>query len=482
MKFNTKTPTTKTTNLAGGEAYQQTDELELVSIMLTSFATDSTYRSGDQTITRLKELIARSKDKLQVAKAAVYARTVFGMRSITHVVASELGKIIGKETWAKGFYKAIVHRPDDMLEILSYHKANNGKIPNSMKKGFAKAFDKFNAYSLGKYRGEGKAFKLIDVVNLVHPVSMVSNKEALEGLVRGTLRSEDTWEVELTKAGQDAKNEQERGQLKAAAWLKLFQEKKIGYFAILRNLRNIIQDAPFAVDMACAMLMDENLIRKSLVLPFRYLTAFEEIQKLPPSNDVRKVMTAISAAVDMSLQNVPKFEGETLVVLDKSGSMNEGITMGSKSPHVIGALFAAVLVKKNNCDFMEFSEVAKYRNLNTLDSTVTLVNSIKFATGGTNFHSIFQTANKKYDRVIILSDMQGWIGRDCPTASFNAYKTAHGAEPFIYSFDLKNYGTMQFPEKNVFALAGFSERIFDVMKYMETDKQTLFKTIDAIQF
>lgn len=480
MKFNTKTPTTKTTNLAGGQAYQQSDDLELVSIMLTSFATDSTYRSGDQTIERLKELIGRSKNLLQVAKAAIYARTVFGMRSITHVVASELGKMIGKETWAKDFYKSIVHRPDDMLEILAYHKANNGKIPNSMKKGFAKAFDKFNAYSLGKYRGEGKAFKLIDVVNLVHPVSTEANKEALQGLVTGTLRSEDTWEVELTKAGQSAKNEAEKAQLKAAAWLKLFQEKKIGYFAILRNMRNIIQDAPFAVELACAMLVDENLIRKSLVLPFRYLTAFEEVQKSPASDKVRKVMTAIATAVDISLQNVPAFEGETLVVLDKSGSMNES-AMGTKSPHVIGALFASVLVKKNNCDFMAFSDNAAYFNMNTMDSTITMVNSIRFASGGTNFHSIFQTANKKYDRVIILSDMQGWIGHDCPSASFNAYKNKYAADPFIYSFDLKNYGTMQFPEKNVFALAGFSERIFDVMKYMETDKQTLFKVIDEIQ-
>jgi hypothetical protein len=40
---------------------------------------------------------------------------------------------------------------------------------------------------------------------------------------------------------------------------------------------------------------------------------------------------------------------------------------------------------------------------------------------------------------------------------------------------------MQFPENNVFALAGFSDRVFDVMKMMEMDKKVLFNEIKAIQ-
>jgi hypothetical protein len=30
--------------------------------------------------------------------------------------------------------------------------------------------------------------------------------------------------------------------------------------------------------------------------------------------------------------------------------------------------------------------------------------------GGTNFQDIFVKANKSYKRIVILSDMQGWIG------------------------------------------------------------------------
>ena len=474
-RFNTSAKsTTKTVNLAGGEAYSQSAELEFISILFTSFAQDQYYKSSNDTFNTLKNLIPKI-DKKFAAQAIVYARTKFGMRSISHVAASLLAPYLSGETWAKDFYKAVVYRPDDMMEILSYHTSNKGKITNPMKKGFAKAFDKFNAYNLAKYRGEGKGYKLIDVVNLVHPVPTESNKEAINALVKGTLKSFDTWETELTKAGQLAENEEDKANLKAGAWTKLVKEKKIGYFALLRNLRNIIEQAPDVIDDAIDMLTDVNLIKKSLVLPFRFTTAFDEINKLTQGQIVRKVLVALNKAVDLSIANVPVFEGSTLVVLDVSGSMQG-------KPSQIGSLFSAILVKSNNADFITFDDNARYKNVNPLDSTITIANSIRFASGGTNFKAIFNTANKAYDRIVILSDMQGWVGYNTPSAEFTAYKKRTGANPHIYSFDLNGYGSMQFPEKQVYALAGFSDKIFDIMGLLEIDRKALINEIKKADF
>ena len=100
---------------------------------------------------------------------------------------------------------------------------------------------------------------------------------------------------------------------------------------------------------------------------------------------------------------------------------------------------------------------------------------------GTDFNAIFNAAKKRYDRIVIFSDMQGWIGGYTPTAAFNAYKQRTGANPFIYSFDLAGYGSLQFPERNVFALAGFSEKTFDLMRVLETDRLALVNTIKAVE-
>ncbi len=473
-RFNTKTTGTKTINMAGGEAYSQSPELELVSILLTSFANDQFYRKADGTFEQLKQLIAKC-DKKFVAQAAIYARTKFGMRSISHVAASELARHIGGQSWGKDFYTAIVYRPDDMMEILSYHLSKNGKETNAMRKGLGAAFDKFDKYALAKYRGENKGLKLVDVANIVHPKPTEKNGEAIKALMKGELKSFDTWETELTKAGQAAENEDQKEELKKDVWVKLIREKKIGYFALLRNLRNIIEQAPDILPEALELLTSEHLIKKSLVLPFRFTTAYDEIEKLNSGKAIRDTLIALNKAVDISISNVPKFEGETLIVLDVSSSMRG-------KPSQIGSLFSAVLVKSNNSDFMSFDGDARYINVNPDDSTITLAKAMRFDGGSTNFNSIFERANRKYDRIIILSDMQGWVGYHTPQSAFNNYKQATGSNPFIYSFDLNSYGSMQFPEKNVFALAGFSEKIFDIMRLLETDKQALINEIKKVVF
>lgn len=471
-KFNRKSSGTKTVNLAGGEAFKETPKLEFVSILLTSFLKDKFYETENETMKRVINLIDTIKDKKFVAKAGIYARTKFGMRSVSHLVAGQIAKIVKGEDWTKRFFDKVVYRVDDITEILSFYLFTYGKpIPNSLKKGLNQALGRFDEYAIAKYRGENSELSLVDAVNLIHPKPTEKNKVALEKLVKGTLKSKDTWEIELTQAGQKAKTEEEKTELKKQSWVKLIKEKKIKYFALLRNLRNIIEQAPEVLDEALKILVDEKLINESLVLPFRYSTAYNEIEQM---SSTQKVLKAISKAIDISLQNVPKFEGDTLVVLDCSGSM-------AGQPAQIGSLFTSILVKTNDADLILFSDMAKYKTVNSMDSTLTIANSINFATGGTNFHAIFETANKKYDRIIILSDMQGWIGGNAPVKTFNKYKERTNANPIIYSFDLNGYGTLQFPERNIYCLAGFSEKIFDIMKFLETDKEALIHEIEKIE-
>jgi len=485
-RFNTKTVNRKVTvNRAGGKAYKTTTELELVSILLTSFVKDQYYRNASDTMDQVTNIIGGLKDKKFAGKAAIYARTKFGMRSITHVTAGELAKQVKGQEWVKKFIEKVVYRPDDMMEIVSYYGSKYGlkPLPNSIKKGIARAFDKFDGYQLGKYRGESKDVSLVDLVNLVHPRPNRKNEEALKQLVEGKLRSKDTWEKNLTQAGQKAKTDEEKAELKADVWKGLVKERKIGYFALLRNLRNILEQAPDLIDDAIALLTEEKLIKKSLVLPFRYLTAVREIEKLN-STGARKVIKALNKAIDISLNNVPKFEGENLVVLDESGSM-EG------QPQEIGSLFSAILVKTNDCDFMKFQEDARYMTLNSADSTLTLADKIAkdYRAGGTNFNAIFRKANKKYDRIIILSDMQGWMedsysyygNGGSPNKSFAEYKKKYKANPFVYSFDLQGYGDLMFPQEKVFCLAGFSDKVMDLMKILEQDRQALINEINKVE-
>ena len=95
--------------------------------------------------------------------------------------------------------------------------------------------------------------------------------------------------------------------------------------------------------------------------------------------------------------------------------------------------------------------------------------------------AVFDQAKGAYDRVIILSDMQAWIGRHTPKSAFDAYVARSGKRPRIYSFDLAGHGTLQFPEREVYALAGWSDKVLDTLKFLEQDKHALVREIENIE-
>jgi len=468
-KFNTKNQGTKIVNRAGGEAYRQKIETEFISILLTSFVENQYYRTANETVERLEKLIPYISTE-KVAKSLIWIRNRIGMRSITHVGAVILAPYLSHNLWGRRFFEKVVHRPDDMAEMISYYWRDGKRpLPNAMKAGFAKAFDKFDDYQIAKYKMENRNVKLVDIVNLVHPKPTAKNEKALRGLIKGKLTSSDTWESELTRAGQKANTDEEKEGLKKDVWAKLISEKKIGYFALLRNLRNILEQAPEYIDGALEMLVDRDRIKKSLVLPFRFYTAYKQLLEIPGS---KKVVRAISRAMDISLDNVPSFDGKTLVVIDESGSMGD---YWDKA-----IIFACALYKKNDADLIAFSNSARYVNVLPDAGLISMAESIVPAWGGTNFHSVFDILRISYDRMIFISDMQGWVGYDTPMGDLAKYEEKFNCRPYIHSIDMAGYGDSQFPEDRIFCIAGFSEKLFDIMKLLEADKKALFEEIERI--
>jgi hypothetical protein len=113
------------------------------------------------------------------------------------------------------------------------------------------------------------------------------------------LATPDTWEVQLS-AGADKKETFER----------LIREKKLGYFALIRNLRNMGQ-----AGVNVQLVREAILARKGgadKVLPFRYIAAARHAKQFEPQLD-----TAMQAA----LTELPKLSGATIVLVDNSGSM-----------------------------------------------------------------------------------------------------------------------------------------------------------------
>ena len=135
--------------------------------------------------------------------------------------------------------------------------------------------------------------------------------------------------------------------------------------------------------------------------------------------------------------------------------------------------------RKTVADAVTFADKAVVPALVPGDSVLSLSKAI-FACnqGGTNLRAVFEWMQKPYARIVLLSDMQAWVGHNAPKDVFNAYKQRSGANPTVFSWDVTGYGTLQFPERQVYALAGFSDKCFQLMSLLEQDRDILIHTIE----
>ena len=84
-KFNNNV-TMKTTNKSGHVAYKMQDKEKLVSMVLTTmFGEPKFYGDNSSELVKLAEEICQYDPEF-VSRLAVYARNVFNMRSVSHVL------------------------------------------------------------------------------------------------------------------------------------------------------------------------------------------------------------------------------------------------------------------------------------------------------------------------------------------------------------------------------------------------------------
>jgi hypothetical protein len=455
-KFSKKLQPAKTVNKAGGFAYSHDVQTELVFAVLTTFLDDKYYEKGAERISRIEDLVLKNKPEF-VANLAVVARKEFNLRSVSTLLIGLLARTHKGDSLVKDTIVKAATRVDDLTELVAYMGT---PLPKQVKRGVRNALFKFNRYQLAKYKGEGNEVSLVDVFNLVHPKVQHASEEQAQAwadLMKGNLKSFDTWETEISNCKPEEKK---------SKWQSLVAENKLGYMALLRNLNNLIKVGveDQYIDMAVGKLSDEAEVRKSKQLPFRFVTAYENV------SGNRKLSNAISVAMDIAVGNAPKFEGNTLIAVDVSGSM-------SGDPINKASIFAATLFKSHpNADLILFDERVSEVNIGDRLPVIDLAQQIKkLATGGgTNTSLVFQFAEKKgkkYDRIIILSDNQswqdsyGWGSTGGTQKYYEAYRKI--ADPVVYAIDIQGYGTKDITAGKVFHLAGWSERVLDFIKESE---------------
>mgnify|MGYP006146181359 FL=1 len=492
MKFNfLKKTNTILKNYEGAPSYQLSPEMELYSATVTSLLHDSFYEKAEERLIRLQQLIEKVSPEY-CAKLAVYARRSMNLRSVPIVLSVELAKKADAGAWVGKAIEQIVLRPDEITETLAYYQQTNkrtgtkrlNRLSKQIQKGLAKAFNRFDEYQFAKYN-QNTEVKLRDALFLVHPKPKdLTQQVVFDKITQNTLSTPYTWETELSALGQlHFGSEKAKNKAFKAKWEELILSKKVGYMALLRNLRNMLECniSDECLDMVLSYLSEENAVRTAKQLPFRYWSAYRELSNITDGRVIR-VIDALEKAMLLSAQNIKGFENDTKVVLacDVSGSMQQKLSAKSSLMYYdIGLLLAMLLQSRcKNVVTGMFGDTWKVIQMpsKSILSNVAAFHQREGEVGySTNAHLVIEDLLKREyqaDKVMIFTDTQLWNSQN---RDANSIKTAWQnykrkfPKAKLYLFDLAGYGQspMRVESGDVYLLAGWSDKIFEVLDALE---------------
>ncbi len=288
------------------------------------------YEDGKSIADRIVENAEKVKPEV-LAAIAIEAREVMNLRHAPLLLLDVLSNI-NRVRPGKGHVEPalvartverVIQRADEMGELLSVYWRNGRKmVPRQMRKGLAGAFGKFDEHVLGKYDRDG-AVKLRDVLRLVRPKPKDEAQSALWKRVKDRdLAVPDTWEVALS-GGAD----------KREAFTRLLAEGKLGYLALLRNLRNMAEAGVDADLVRAAIVARKGGAQR--VLPFRYIAAARAAPHFEP---------ALDQALCEAIAEMPVLPGKTIVLVDVSGSMDARLSAKSDMTRVDAAAALASII------------------------------------------------------------------------------------------------------------------------------------------
>lgn len=477
------------------------------------------YEDTTSKIDELVQLVAR-EDPAWLIKLAIYIRTELHLRSMPIRIAAIAATIPECREFLLMSASRILIRPDDVLEFASLLKDNryglSDHLPSVAKKIIAERLNSLDEIRAIKYR-RGSGFGLKHLLKLSHPapsdrrqdvifsylleparweqlpeedkalVPRISAYEALKRLpkkhhqtARRLVRENDLpWELVVPLLGSDAR-----------IWATVAPVMPI--MALTRNLRNLIisgaMKSPAVRSAVINRLTDPDVIRGSMMLPFRWLSArnalsafFTERGIPTDTGFALKLDEALNRAIELSTDCLPRWPGKTVIACDLSGSMH-GCPISEYStmfPIDIACILSSIAHRLCD-DHVLYAFAEKITRFSTtpgeglLESTARLRDiDVGHCTYGYKVVEDLVKNRDFVDRMVFLTDMELYSespslhdGNDLRSL-FARYQRSVNKKVDLFVVNLAAYGHFITPQGdgNVTYISGWSEGI---LRYIST--------------
>ncbi|MGF7396248.1 TROVE domain-containing protein (plasmid) [Thermoanaerobacterium thermosaccharolyticum] len=480
-----------TANREGYPAYARSLEEQYVQTLLTNTIGNTFYADSETLLAESNAIHDQILEKNPefAAKALIFARNkgfmrlqpIFGLAKLSSVSTELFARI----------FDNVVLIPSDLQDFMVILEGQGrGQGGRAVKRQVARFLNNISEYWAIKYNGRGRGYSLGDIVKTVHPKPINDKQKAIFAYLVGKeydkiqlpqiaayealKKTTDTKEqIALIQEGR-LPHEVVTGVIKPdkEIWNAILQQMPI--FALLRNLNTL--DRAGILDenrnYITSILNDPERLAKSKILPFRFVTAFHQVEKAWIKDVLRQ-------AVEMTFDNLPEIYGKTAVFLDVSGSM-EGDYLR------IGSVFALALYKKTNGQgiFWTFDTRVYDPKPSMYDSILSQAEKIE-ARGGTDTGAPVEKLRKDniyVDNIIIITDEQQNTGSPF-YKELEKYRRSINPNTKAFVIDIAPYRSSMVPptDKNTHYIYGWSETVLHYIAMSIKGYDNMIEDIDKIE-
>ncbi len=492
----------------GGKFDKLVERLAIVDDKLKGFESCNELNDVAREVIATAVDVAKGQNPEDLLAIANWLRNEMNIRLTPQVLLVIASRMDGTKSLVRKYAPTIVKRPDEVKTCLLVHRFLFGlkSLSNGLNMGLGDAVSKFGEKGLMKYdstdfpkwkdvlcwirRKAGwplkaevaKYFITGEVVDASKTPVIAARKE-LAKLTKFDAEAKKlakasfvNWEVLLSQFKGDKK----------ALWTFLIEENLLGYMAMLRNLRNILEAKldSAVIQKVSIKISSKDEVLKSKQLPFRFLSALKALQEMNGScdtADLNELSAAIELASNEACANIPVLPGITAIFADNSGSMSSPVSEKSQisckdAANVLCGVVAKVCERPYVFAFGTDVGEVRYTKNDTVLRIAEKVAKTNIGGYNTNGHKCVQwLINNKLvpDRVIFLSDMQMWndggLGQEgCLCDSWNTFKKQGGKGTWLHSVHLNGSGDNVVNEgEKVNQVGGFSEKVFTMLLQTE---------------
>jgi 60 kDa SS-A/Ro ribonucleoprotein len=503
-------PAADAQNEANAPAYAYAPRHRLAQLAATGCLNHTFYANADTQLEAVLKLVAEVEPEF-VAKTAVYARKSGHMKDMPALLAATLA-LRDVQLLAQVFDRVVDNGKmlRNLVQIVRSGAVGRKSLGSRPKKLVQQWLLKASEAQLLQ-AAVGNEPSLADVVKMVHPKPSQAWRAAWFAWLIGRAYDELALPP-ATQAFERFKRALREGQaaelpdvpfqmltaleLAPAHWVAIARH---GSWQMVRqNLNAFARHGVFEQSGMAALLAkklrDRESIAKARVLPYQLLAAYKAAGDVP-----HELREALQDAMETSLANVPRIDGQVVVCPDVSGSMQSPVTghRGSATTAVrcidVAALVAAALVCKSpRTRVLPFEQRVVKLDLNPRDSVMT--NAQKLASvggGGTCVSAPLAQLNgerAKVDVVVIVSDNESWVDarRNGATETMRQWSLikARCPQAKLVCIDIQPHGTTQAAERrDVMNVGGFSDAVFRAVADFasgSTDRDHWVNEIDKI--